>query len=225
MEVAWQNIKKLVGQCVIWHKQYTIMQCRILQTLCLQEVSSTEAMPSRMKRDRTDMAKLATKLEKHSPFSEGKALWNITMGKNADTDVNVQELFSAGKETVTHMEGQAIFSYTYKWKAKVKTLAASRTIKITEDQTIDPALLFQSFLVVSQSGELGLDEVLHYELSPHLPSLFEANNVLRKPDKAWLLELIRKYLSSSKAAKLEAIPKTDHYVLDGGNACIIHCGW
>ena len=115
------------------------------------------------------------------------------------------------------MEGQAIFSYTYKRKAKVKTLAASRTIKITEDQIINPALQFQRFLVVSQSGELGLDEVLHYELSPHLPSLFEAKNVLRKPDKAQLLEVIREYLSSSKAAKLEAIPKTDHYVLDGGS--------
>ena len=64
-----------------------------------------EAMPSRMERDRTDIAKLATKLEKHSPFSEGKALRNIIMGINADTDVNVQDLFSAGKETVTHMEG------------------------------------------------------------------------------------------------------------------------
>ena len=106
-----------------------------------------EAMPSRMERDRTDMTKLATKLEKHSPFSEGKALRNIITGINANTDVNVQDLFSAGKETVTHMEGQAIFSYTYKRKAKVKTLAASRTIKITEDQTIDPALLFQRFLV------------------------------------------------------------------------------
>ena len=38
-----------------------------------------------------------------------------------------------------------------------------------------------------------------------------------KPDKARLLEVIREYLSSSKAAKLEAIPKTDHYVLDGGS--------
>ena len=150
------------------------------------------------------MAKLATKLEKHSPFSEGKALRNIITVINADTDVNVQDLYSAGTETVTHMEGQAIFSYTYKWKAKVKTLAAPRTIKITEDQTIDPALLVQRFLVVSQSGELGLDEVLHYELSPHLHiCLFEANNVLRKPDKAQLLEVIRQYLSSSKAAKLQ----------------------
>ena len=99
------------------------------------------AMLSRMERDRTDVAKLATKLEKLSPFSEEKALWNIITGINANTDVNVQDLFSAGKETVTHMEGQAIFSYTYKRKAKVKTLAASHTIKITQDQTIDPALL------------------------------------------------------------------------------------
>ena len=81
-------------------------------------------------------------------------MWNIITGINADMDVNVQDLFSAGKETVTQMEGQAIFSYTYKWKAKVKTLAASRTVRITEDQTIDPALLFQGFVVISQSGEL-----------------------------------------------------------------------
>ena len=194
------------------------MQCRILQTLCLQEVSSTKRQ-CRHKWRETGLTwqNWQPSLKKHSPFSEGKALWNIIMGINTNTDVNVQDLFSAGKETVTHMEGQAIFSYTYKRKAKVKTLAASCTIKITEDQTIDPALLFQRFLVVSQSGELGLDEVLPYELSPYLPSLFEANNVLHKPDKARLLEVIREYLSSLKAAKLEAIPKTDHYVLDGGS--------
>ena len=75
-------------------------------------------MLSRMERDRTDVAKLATKLEKLSPFSEEKALWNIITGINANTDVNVQDLCSAGKETVTHMEGQAIFSYTYKRRLK-----------------------------------------------------------------------------------------------------------
>ena len=42
------------------------------------------------------------------------------------------------------------YSYSYKplkRKAKVKVLAGSRTIKVTEDQTTDPALLFQKFLV------------------------------------------------------------------------------
>ena len=49
---------------------------------------------------------------------------------NTDTDLNMQDVFSAGKETVTQMEGQAIFSYTYEWKAKVEKLSASPTIKI-----------------------------------------------------------------------------------------------
>ena len=62
-----------------------------------------------------------------------------------------------------------------------------------------------------------MDEVLHYELSPHLPSLFEAKNILGKPHKAQLLEVVQEYLSSSKTPKLEAIPKTDHYALDGGS--------
>ena len=34
--------QELVGQCVLRYQQHTIMQCRILQTLSLQEVSSTK---------------------------------------------------------------------------------------------------------------------------------------------------------------------------------------
>ena len=62
-----------------------------------------------------------------------------------------------------------------------------------------------------------MDEVLHYELSPHPPSLFGAKNILLKPYKAQLLEAIREYLSLLKAPKLDAVPKADHYVLDGGS--------
>ena len=85
------------------------MQCRILQTLCLQEVSSTKRQHRHELREAGLTAKLATKLAKHSPFSEGKALRNIITGINTDMDVNVQDLFNAGKETVTEMERQAIF--------------------------------------------------------------------------------------------------------------------
>ena len=189
--------------CALISAAYNNAMQDFTDTVFTRSEQHKDATLSRMERDRTDIAKLATKLEKHSPFS-GKAWQTIITGINADTDVNVQDLFSADKETVTQMEGQAIFSYTYKRKAKVKTLAASRTIKITEDQTIDPTLLFQRFLVISQSGELGFNEILHYELSPHPPSLFEAKDILCKPDKAQLLEAIRAYLSSSKAPQLPA---------------------
>ena len=75
-----------------------------------------------------------------------------------------------GRNTVKNMEGQSVLSYSYKRKNKVKTLA------------FDPALLFHRFLVLSQSGDICVDDVLQYELSPYPPSLFEARYVLRKAD-------------------------------------------
>ena len=78
-------------------------------------------------------------------------------------------------------------------------------------------MLFQRFLVVSQSEELGFNDVLKYELSPYPPSLFEGKYVLRKPDKAQLQEAIRDHATSVENAILQTIPDTDHHVLDGGS--------
>jgi len=47
-----------------------------------------------------------------------------------------------------------------------KTLGNMSVVNIAPDHTIDPAVLFQRFLVVSRSGDLSLGEVLSYELSP-----------------------------------------------------------
>jgi len=59
--------------------------------------------------------------------------------------------------------------------------------------------------------------MMKYELSPYPPSLFEAKYLLRNPEKAQLLEAIRNHVKSSDAAVIQSIPKTDHYVLDGGS--------
>ena len=118
------------------------------------------------------------------------------------------------------MEGQSVFSYSYKRKNKVKSLACGRVIKVTQDETFDPALLFQRFPVLSQSGDLCVDDVLQYELSPYPPSLFEAKYVLRKADKAQLMDAVRKHAVASETAVLQTLPTTDHYNLDGGS--LIH---
>ena len=175
-----------------------------------------EATASRIQRDTADLEKIYTKLEQYSPFSEDASLRNIITGINADDDVNVQDLFIVGRE-VKQMEGQHVFEYSCRRKNKVKTLASARSIKVRVDRVIDPALLFQRFLVVSQSGDLCLEEVMKYELSPYPPSLFEGKYILRKPDKAKLLEAIRKHVIPESEAILQFIPRTDHYVLDGGS--------
>ena len=70
------------------------------------------------------------------------------------------------------MKGQPAFTVSFSRKDKAVTLGQQSTIKIAADRTIDSALLFQRFMVVSQTGELSLEEVMRYDLSPSLlPSL------------------------------------------------------
>ncbi|CAB3994258.1 Hypothetical predicted protein [Paramuricea clavata] len=115
------------------------------------------------------------------------------------------------------MKEQPVFSFACKRELKSRTLASARAVKVAEDRTVDPALLFQRFLVVSQTGDLSLEEVLSYELSPYPPSLFEAKNLLRKADKAQLLDGLKNHVAScSVEAALHYIPEVEHNVLNGG---------
>jgi hypothetical protein len=127
-------------------------------------------------------------------------------------------MLAIGKETLATMEEQPVFSFAYKRKLKARMLASARMVKVAEDRTIDPALLFQRFLVVSQTGDLSLEEVLSYELSPYPPSLFEEKNLLRKVDKAQLLDGLKNHVAScSDEAVLHYIPEVEHNILDGGS--------
>ena len=71
--------------------------------------------------------------------------------------------------------------------------------------------------MVSQSGDLCLNDVMKCELSPYPSALFEGKIILKKADKAQLLDAIRTYVISSDDAVVRCIPKTDEYVVDGGS--------
>ena len=113
-----------------------------------------ELSASRVRRDETDFGKVAEQLDSFTPFSADESLRSIITGINANENVNVQDLFEIGKDIVQKMDGQLVFSYSHKWSLKVKTLASSKNIKVSAGRSIDPALLFQRFLVVSQTGDL-----------------------------------------------------------------------
>lgn len=142
-------------------------------------------------------------------------------GVVAEGDVNVHEFESVGRNIMDKMIGQSVFSLSFKRKDKAKTLANISSVKVTPERTIDPGLLFQRFLVVSQLGVLSLEDIMKYELSPFPPALFEARKVLRKPDKPQLANAITDYATKASRETREATgdapPKTQHYVLDGGS--------
>ena len=153
-----------------------------------QHKDSTEA---RIKKDASDLEKIRIKLAACSPFTSDPTLRNVVNGIVAGPDVNVQAYESVGNKVIEDIIRKSAFTYKFKRKDRAQTLGNVSAVKIAPDRTIDPALLFQRFLVVSRSGDLSLEEVLTYELSPYPPALFEARNILRKADKPQLAQAIR----------------------------------
>ena len=123
-----------------------------------------------------------------------------------------------GRDIVQEMDGQSVFSYSHKRSLNAKTLTSSKTGKVSADRNIDPALLFQRFLVVSQTGIPRLDDIMSYELCLYPMSLFEGKGLLRQADKLQIAEAIRNYVKTkSDSGVQQTIPVTQHNVLDGGS--------
>ena len=181
-------------------------------TTCEQHKDLSKA---RLKRDNMDLEKLKTKLTSYSPFSEDPSLRNIITGVVANPNVNVVEFESVGRSITEAMIGQCTFTYSFKRKNKAVTLGDESAITVASDRSINPALLFQRLLVVAKTDDLSLENVLDFELSPYPPALFEATNVLRKPNKPQLAHAISDYMISE--AQTECNHRNEHYVLDGGS--------
>ena len=173
----------------------------------------------RIQRDQEDRVKLLQELLQCNPFSKGSELRNVVTGVVANDDVNVHEYEAVGKAMVQKMVGQPMFTYSFKRKDIVKTLGDSSLVKVNAEQAINPELLFQRFLVVSQAGDLTLNDIMDYELSSYPPALFESKHVFQKADKPQLAHALRDFVSqfSSNAVITDPKPETEHFVLDGGS--------
>ena len=125
------------------------------------------------------------------------------------------------------MVSQAAFQYSFKRKDKAKTYGHSSSMPIAPDRTIDPALLFQRFIVVSQTGDLSMQEVMKHELSTYLPALFKGRHIFREADRPQIATAITEYASSVTSGEYKVVressPKTDQFVLDGGSYSCIEC--
>ena len=188
-----------------------------------QHKDSTEA---RIKRDASDLEKIRIKLAAYSPFTSDPTLRNIANGIVAGPDVNVHDFESVGNKIIEDMIRKSAFTYKFKRKDRAKTLGNISAVKIAPDRTIDPALLFQRFLVVSRSGDLSLEEVLTYELSLYPPALFETRNILRKAVKLQLAQTIRDHAAdlSSEAVMNSILKKQIATCLMVALCCIAYRG-
>ena len=92
----------------------------------------------------------------------------------AGPDVNVHDFESVGNKIIEDIIVKSAFTYKFKRKDIAQTLRIISAVKIAPDHTIDPAFSSSvSLWYVSRSGDLSLEEVFTYELSPYPPALFE----------------------------------------------------
>ncbi|KAH3693713.1 hypothetical protein DPMN_081153 [Dreissena polymorpha] len=117
-------------------------------------------------------------------------LRNMVNGIVAGSHVNVHAMEAVGKTTIRDIIGKSVFAYKFTRKYRAKSLWNSLAVKIAFDSAFDPALLFQSFLVVSNYGDPSLAVVLSYELSSHPAAFFEAKNILFTADKPQIAQAI-----------------------------------
>ncbi|KAH3846647.1 hypothetical protein DPMN_088949 [Dreissena polymorpha] len=134
---------------------------------------------------------MQTPITNCSPYTADPTLRNIVNGIVAGSDVNVHAFKEVGNKIISGIIGNSAFAYKFKRKDRaVKPLGNRSAAKIAKDRAIDRALLSQRFLVVSKSGDLSLEEVLSYKLSPHPSSVFEAKTILHKADKPQIIQAI-----------------------------------
>ncbi len=119
-----------------------------------------ESTQARIKRDASDIEieKIRLKLVPCSPFSSDPTLRNVINGIVAGPDVNVHDFETVGNKIIENMIVNSAFTFSFKRKYRAKTPGDSSAVKIAPGRTIDPALLFQRFLVVSRSGDLSLEK-------------------------------------------------------------------
>ena len=118
-----------------------------------QHKATTDA---RLNRDIHDLVKINSRLIPFAPFSEDRPLRNIVTVIEAPSDTNVHEYKTVRMNIINTMFSQAAFKYSFKRNDRAKTLGHSSSVPIAPDRTIDPALLFQRSIVVSQTGDLSM---------------------------------------------------------------------
>lgn len=143
---------------------------------------------SRKERDFDDTQKLVGYFGESSPFRGDNQLRNIANGITSSQDVNVDEADVAGKLILSKMTGKTLKEQVFKKKDQV-TLMNAKKAGSSVVAHIDPALLFQRFIIVAQRTDLR-EEYFKYELCTIPPSLFESDGLMRKANKPELAKAI-----------------------------------
>ncbi|CAH0757850.1 unnamed protein product [Diatraea saccharalis] len=183
------------------------MYCKVEAKSCEQHMDSGRA---RIKRDRTDIAKLFQWLKTHDPFRITDKIVCISKGIVGHNEINCHKARDIGRDMMLAKVGCNYNDIRFSRKQRVITLqnmTASVKTSDGEKVAIDSDLIMRRILFSKQSQQ-ELQTCFEFELTPYPLSLFDASG-MRKTKKSSLYDLFESF---------QSIPNTNDkcYVIDGG---------
>ena len=153
---------------------------------------------SMMNRDVKDTRKVVEFIDSFSTFNDQHSLHNIVTGEIAHESINSEKYLEIGNHSIDTLIDKDIFNYTFSRSAKVKNMGSKNVVKLKDEDTgIDPSLLFQRMVILSQGDEIEVNDLIDYELCPYPPSLFGSFAFLRKAEKSQVTKAIVTYVKNN----------------------------
>ena len=156
-------------------------------------------------------------LEIHNPFKASSSdLINIAKGTIAGSDVNVDSSIDNGKGILQKVVHKSLSEITLKKKHQARTFAIMRkTAKVDRKEIkLSSEQLYQRLLASAVWDNCLMEDVFSYELAAVAPALFLGNGMMRKTNKA---ELMNALLALSPCV-LKTYSADSYHVIDG-------CAW
>ena len=173
-----------------------------------------ESKEARIERDTNDRKVFEEFLQERNPFTEESSLRNIETGAVADAKVNADDARVIGQNIIEGMEGSNVVNFTFKRAQQAITMGSKSNVKVGgEEISIDPQLLFQGLISVSDDSMDDTEDLFRYELCSNPSALFDSSGLLREAQKSSLGTAIWAQGDCSSNERFENVI----YVLDGGS--------
>ena len=173
-----------------------------------------ESKEARIERDINDRKSFEEFLRERDPFTEDTSLRNIETGAVADSKVDADDAKAIGQKIIGDMEGQNVVNFTFKRAQQAITMGSKSNVKVGgEEISINPQLLFQRLISVSDDSLDDPEDLFRFELCSHPSALFDWSGLLREAQKSSLAKAIWAQGDCSANEGLENV----QYVLDGGS--------
>ena len=187
----------------------------------IQHVTSEQHVDlgqSRKQRDFTDLQKILTwfQYQSHDPFDPSRPqLQALDSGLVANDSVNCDDVEAVGNRLQEKLDGMSVNKASIKRKVQALTLTTLKTsVKVGDEEVfIDPMVLFSRLLILFQRYN-EVDKFFANELSPSPMSLFNNQQMMRKPSKSalrkHLVERFMKYITSATLVSVDVDVHDEH---------------